>query len=71
VARPEILNCGVEPPKDAPEAKWFGGRAPSTGRFLQFLNKNNAFYAYSCQTSYFKSITGQVKAFEKQSERTK
>jgi len=33
--------------------------------------KNNSFYAYFCQNSYFKSITQQLKAFKKQSKRTK
>jgi len=40
------------------------GEAPSAGRFLQLLNKNNTFYAYFGQNSYFKVITHQLKAFK-------
>jgi len=49
------------------EAKEFGGRAPSAGRFWQLFNKNKAFCAYFGQNNYLKAITHQLKAFEKQS----
>jgi len=37
---------------------------------LQFFNKNNAFFAYFGQNHYFKAKTTQLKAFEKQSNRS-
>jgi len=46
------------------------GVALSVERFLQFFNKNNTFYAYFGQNRYFKAITYQLKAFEKQSKHT-
>jgi len=33
-------------------------------QFLQFFEKDNAFYAYFGQNSYFKATTHQLKAFE-------
>jgi len=41
-----------------------GSEAPIAGRFLQNFNKNNAFYAYFDQNSYFKAIIHQFKAFK-------
>jgi len=35
------------------------------------IKNKNALYAYFGQSSYFKAITHQLKAFEKQSKRTK
>jgi len=52
-----------------PEAWGSGGKDPSAGRFLQFFNKIKHFYAYFGQNN--KAITYQLKAFEKQSKRTK
>jgi len=40
------------------------------GRFLQFFNKSNAFYAYFAKIDILKQAH-QLKAFEKQSKRTK
>jgi len=42
-----------------------GGGGGGLGGFLQFFNKNTHFYAYFGQTSSFKAITHQLKAFEK------
>jgi len=44
-----------------PEARESGGEAPSAGRFLQILNKNNTFFAYFSKNCYFKAITHQLK----------
>jgi len=44
-----------------------GGRGFDEGlgaKPLQFLNKNNVFYAYFGKNSYFKAITHQLKAFK-------
>jgi len=41
-----------------------GGWAQSSGQFLQFFNKNNAFYAYFVQNTCFKAIIHQSKAFK-------
>jgi len=56
-----------------PKARGCGEKCSRADRVLQFFNKNNAFlqYAYFGQNSYFKAITYQLKAFEKQSKRTK
>jgi len=54
-----------------PEARESGDETPSAGRFLQFFNKNNTFLCNFGQNSYLKAITHQLKAFEKQSKRTK
>jgi len=48
-----------------------GGEVASAGQFLQFFNKNDAFYAYFGQNSHFKAITHQLQAFEMHSKRTK
>jgi len=64
---------------------WYGSRAPSRwrqrglgtkppslGNFCNFSIKMTHFYAYlMVKYSYFKAITHQLKAFEKQFERTK
>jgi len=55
-------GLGTEP--QPPEARGSGSGAPSAGRFLQVLNKNNAFYAYFGQNTYFKAITHQLKALK-------
>jgi len=48
------------------------GEKPSAlGDFCNFSTKLTHFYAYFGQNSYFKAITHQLKAFEKQSKRTK
>jgi len=48
------------------------GEKPSTlGDFCNFSIKITQFYAYFDQIRYFKAITYQLKAFEKQSKRTK
>jgi len=39
--------------------------------FLRFFKTNDTFYAYFGQNSSFETITYQLKAFEKQSKRTK
>jgi len=41
------------------------------GDFCNFSIKITHFYAYFRQNSYFKAITHQLKAIEKQSKRTK
>jgi len=46
-----------------------GGKA--LGNFCNFLIKITHFYAYFVKNRYFKAITDQLKAFEKQSKRTK
>jgi len=55
----DVLERSPQPP----EARGLGAKPPALGDFsLQFFNKNNAF---------FEAITHQLKAFEKQSKRTK
>jgi len=49
------------------EGRGYEGEATSVGRFLQIFNKNNHFRP----KELFKAITHQLKAFEKQSKRTK
>jgi len=49
-----------------------GGEVASAGRFLQFFSiKITYFYEYFGHNSYFKAITHQLKAFEKQTKRAK
>jgi len=42
--------------------KDLGAEPPALGIFLQFFNKNNAFYAYFGQNSYFKTVIHQLKS---------
>jgi len=45
------------------------GSGDGAGRFLQFFNKNNTFFFVNFdQNRYFKPISHQLKAFEKQSK---
>jgi len=39
-----------------------GAEPPALGNHCNFFDKNNVFYAYFGQTSYFKAITYQLKA---------
>jgi len=48
-----------------------GAKLTALGDFCNFLIKITQFYAYFGQKIYFKAITHQFKAFEKQSKRTK
>jgi len=46
-------------------------KPPAMRDFYNFSIKLTHFYAHFCQSSYFKAITHQSKAFKKQSKRTK
>jgi len=48
-----------------------GRKVPALGDFCNFSIKITHFYAYFGQNGYFKAIIHQLKAFEKQSKRTK
>jgi len=49
----------------------WGAKLPALGNFCNFSIKINHFYINFSQNSYFKAITHQLKAFEKQSKHTK
>jgi len=48
-----------------------GAKPPASGDICNFSIKITHCYAYFGQNSYFKAITHQLKAFKKQSKRTK